>query len=254
MNVLIIEDEPLAVNRLQQLLLQSGLSISIAGITDSVEGSVQWLRTHPKPDLILMDIELSDGQSFSIFDQIQVTSPVIFTTSYDEYALRAFKVNSIDYLLKPVKPEDLEAALEKLKTLGQHLPSVYQSGIEQLLRELRRPEKEYRERFLVKTGQRYYSIEVNDIAYFYYHNRVTFLKTWKKETFFIDYILDELEDMLPPRSFFRANRQFLLHIRSIRNIHVYFNHKLKLDLQPEAHEEVIVSRERATEFKEWMGR
>jgi DNA-binding LytR/AlgR family response regulator len=201
-----------------------------------------------------MDIELSDGQSFSIFDQVTVTSPVIFTTSYDEYAIRAFKVNSIDYLLKPVKLEDLQAAIEKFRNLGKHLPPGPAAGIEQLLRELRRPEKEYRERFLVKSGQRYFSIDVDDIAYFYYRNRVTFLKTWKKDTYYIDYILDELEEMLSPKSFFRANRQYLLHIKSIKDIHNYFNNKLKLTVNPAAEEEILVSREKAMEFKNWMGK
>ena len=254
MNVLIIEDEPLAVDRLQQLLAQADPEMNVAGITDSIETSVAWLQAHPRPDLILMDIELSDGQSFGIFDQVQVNSPVIFTTSYDEYAIRAFKVNSIDYLLKPVKPEDLQAAIAKLKYLSSHLPAAPSAGIEQLLRQLRQPQKEYRERFLVKSGQRYFSIEIDDIAYFFYHNRVTFLKTWKKEAYYIDYILDELEDMLSPKDFFRANRQYLLHVKSVKDIHPFFNNKLKLTLQPATDDEVLVSRERAMEFKNWMGK
>lgn len=251
---MIIEDEPLAVDRLRQLLLQADPALNVTGVTDSVEASVAWLQSNPKPDLILMDIELSDGQSFGIFDQVTVSSPVIFTTSYDEYAIQAFKVNSIDYLLKPVKLDDLQAALEKLRTFSRHLPVASSAAIEQLLRQLRHTEKEYRERFLVKSGQRYFSIEVDDIAYFFYHNRVTFLKTWKKETFYIDYILDELEEMLSPKTFFRANRQFLLHVKSVKDIHPFFNSKLKLTLQPAIDEEVLVSRERAAEFKDWMGR
>ncbi len=254
MNALIIEDEPLAVDRLRQLLLQADPAIQVAGVTDSVEASVAWLQSNPKPDLILMDIELSDGQSFGIFDQVQVSTPVIFTTSYDEYAIRAFKVNSIDYLLKPIKLEYLQAALEKLKSMSHHLPSSTSVAIEQLIRQLRQPEKEYRERFLVKSGQRYFSIEVDDIAYFFYHNRVTFLKTWKKEVYYIDYILDELEEMLSPKVFFRANRQFLLHIKCVKDIHTYFNNKLKLTLQPAIEEDVLVSRERAADFKNWMGK
>jgi two-component system LytT family response regulator len=155
MNVLIIEDEPLAADRLRQLLSQADASMQVVGVNDSVEASVAWLQSNPKPDLILMDIELSDGQSFAIFDQVAVTTPVIFTTSYDEYAIQAFKVNSIDYLLKPVKPEDLQAAINKLKTFGNHLPFAQSAAVEQLLRHLHRPEAAYRERFLVKSGQRY---------------------------------------------------------------------------------------------------
>jgi two-component system LytT family response regulator len=254
MKVLIIEDEPLAVDRLRQMLQQADDTIQVMGVTDSVEDSVTWLQSQPAPDLILMDIELSDGQSFGIFDQVELASPVIFTTSYDEYAIRAFKVNSIDYLLKPVKPEDLQAALNKLKNIGRHLPTGAAANIEQLLQQLRRPVNEFRERFLVKSGQRYFSIEVDDIAYFFYHNRVTFLKTWKKQVYYLDYILDELEEMLSPKLFFRANRQYLLHIKSVKDIHMHFNNKLKLDLQPASDEEVIVSRDRALEFKNWMGR
>jgi DNA-binding LytR/AlgR family response regulator len=254
MNVLIIEDEPLAVKRLQQLLGQIDNTLQVSGVTDSVQSSVAWLRLQPKPDLILMDIELSDGQSFGIFDQVSVTSPVIFTTSYDEYAIRAFKVNSIDYLLKPIKPEDLQGAIDKLKNMGNHLPTSTSVGIEQLLLNLRQPEKEYRDRFLVKMGQRYFSIDVDDVAYFYYENRVTFLKTWKKDVYYLDYILDELEEMLSPKTFFRVNRQYLLHVKAVKDIHTYFNSKLKLTLQPPADDEVLVSRERAIEFKNWMGK
>ena len=156
MNVLIIEDEYLAVDRLRQLLQQVDPAIVVAGVTDSVEASVTWLQSNPAPALILMDIELSDGQSFRIFDEIPVTSPVIFTTSYDEYAIRAFKVNSIDYLLKPVKLESLIAAIEKLKNIGRHLPTGPSASIEKLLLELRRPSKEFRDRFLLKSVQRFF--------------------------------------------------------------------------------------------------
>jgi two-component system, LytTR family, response regulator LytT len=254
MNVLIIEDEPLAADRLRQLLSQANPGMQVVGATESVEASVAWLQTHSKPDLILMDIELSDGQSFAIFDQVAVSTPVIFTTSYDEYAIQAFKVNSIDYLLKPVKSEDLQAAIQKLKTFGHHLPFAQPAAVEHLLRQLRRPEAAYRERFLVKSGQRYFSIEVDDIAYFFYHNRVTFLKTWKRESYYIDYILDELEEILSPQDFFRANRQYLLHVKSVKDIQPFFNNKLKLTLQPTPEEDVLVSRERAADFKNWMGK
>jgi len=254
MNVLIIEDEPLAADRLRQLLSQADASMQVVGVIDSVEASVAWLQSNPKPDLILMDIELSDGQSFAIFDQVAVTTPVIFTTSYDEYAIQAFKVNSIDYLLKPVKPEDLQSAINKLKTFGNHLPFAQSAAVEQLLRQLHRPEAAYRERFLVKSGQRYFSIEVDDIAYFFFRNRVTFLKTWKKESYYIDYVMDELEEMLPPQDFFRANRQYLVHVKSVKDIHPFFNNKLKLTLHPAAEEDVLVSRERAADFKNWMGK
>ena len=254
MNVLIIEDESLAVERLRELLQEVDVVTQVVGVTGSVQASVNWLQSQPKPDLILMDIELSDGQSFSIFDQIPVESPVIFTTSYDEYAIRAFKVNSIDYLLKPVSREDLNAALLKLKNFGAHLPAYATPAIEQLLHQLRHNGNEYRDRFLVKSGQRFFSIETENIAYFYYHNRVTFLKTWDKKTYYIDYILDELENMLSPKQFFRANRQLLIHIKSVKDIGLDLNGKLKLTLHPPIEEEVLVSRERSLDFKVWMGK
>ncbi|HEX8530493.1 MAG TPA: LytTR family DNA-binding domain-containing protein [Cytophagales bacterium] len=257
MRVLIVEDEELAVERILKLLAEVESTAVVAGVTASIEATVAWLQGNPRPDLILMDIELADGQSFEIFNRVAVQSPVIFTTSYDEYAIRAFKVNSIDYLLKPVKREELRAALDKLRALAQQLHPAGEppaDRIEQLIRGLAQPVKEYRERFLVKLGQRYVSLETGDIAYFYYEDRLTFLKTWKNERHLVDYTLDELEAMLPPKTFFRANRQCIVHIRAVHNIHSYFNHKLKLTLLPESEAEVLVSRERATEFKAWMGK
>ncbi|WP_128543047.1 LytR/AlgR family response regulator transcription factor [Larkinella soli] len=257
MNVLIVEDEELAVERLQKLLSEVEPAARVAGITDSIADSTRWLETHPAPDLILMDIELADGQSFEIFNRVRVQSPVVFTTSYDEFAIRAFRVNSIDYLLKPIKREELRASLDKLNDLKRQFatPAEPASGrIEQLIRELAQPRKEYRDRFLVKTGSRYVSVEVTDIAYFCYLDRLTFLKTWKNERYVVDYTLDELEELVPPKLFFRANRQFIVHIKSVQTIHSYFNHKLKLTLQPAAEAELLVSRERATDFKIWMGK
>ncbi len=257
LSVLIIEDEAIAARRLRKMVTDIDPASEVLAVLDSIESSVQWLEANPCPSLILMDIELVDGQSFEIFDRVAVNCPVIFTTAYDEYAIRAFKVNSIDYLLKPVKRDELRAGLDKLRNLARQLnpaaePSV--SRIEQLIRGLSQPEKEYRERFLIKSGQRYLSVETGEIAYFYYEDRLTFLKTWKNERYPVDYTLDELEGMLPPKLFFRANRQCILHIRSVHNIHSYFNHKLKLTLQPPLEAEVLVSRERATEFKQWMGK
>ncbi|GAB3168271.1 LytR/AlgR family response regulator transcription factor [Telluribacter humicola] len=258
MKVLLVEDEELAADWLRKILDEVEPTAVLAGITDSIESTVEWLQANPPPDLILMDIELADGQSFEIFNRVQVRSPVVFTTSYDEYAIRAFKVNSIDYLLKPVKRDELRASLEKLRHLAQTLQSVVEPPtvpIEQLIRQLSQPvPKEYRERFLLKSGNRYISLETGEIAYFYFENRLTFLRTWKDERYMVDYNLDELEEMLHPKTFFRANRQYILHIKSVKNIHSYFNHKLKLILQPDTEDEVLVSRERATAFKNWMGR
>ena len=257
MTVLIIEDEAPAVERLQKLLAEAAPSAQVAGIADSIERSVQWLQTYKAPDLILMDIELSDGQSFAIFQKVKINSPVIFTTSYDEFAIRAFRVNSIDYLLKPITIEALQSAIAKIKTFAQSFATTDaapQQNIENLIRELLKPPPEYRDRFLVQVGPRYLSIETGDIAYFYFSSKTTFLKTWDSKKYIVDYTLDELESLLPPNIFFRANRQFILHIRAVHGIHDFFNHKLKLALKPVSDEDVLVSKEKTPAFKKWMGR
>ncbi|MFC5408409.1 LytR/AlgR family response regulator transcription factor [Larkinella bovis] len=258
MDVLVIEDEELAVRKLTKLLQDVDNTIRIVGTAASVRASVQWLKSNATPDLILMDIELADGQSFEIFEQTPVESPVIFTTSYDEYALRAFKVNSIDYLLKPIKRHELEASLEKHRKLRN--PAENETGgkmaIDALVQQLRQQIQptEYRKRFLVKHLSQWMPIEVADIAYFYSEEGVSLFRTRSNQKFSVDYTLDELEAMLDPVQFFRANRQFIVDINSVQQIHPYFNNKLKLTLKPSPEEEVLVSRERATEFKKWMGK
>lgn len=258
MDVLVIEDEELAVRKLTKLLLDVDNTIRIVGTAASVRSSVQWLQTNTAPDLILMDIELADGQSFEIFEQTPVESPVIFTTSYDEYALRAFKVNSIDYLLKPIKRHELEASLEKHRKLRN--PAEAETGgkmaIDALVQQLRQQIQpaEYRKRFLVKHLSQWMPVEVTDIAYFYSEEGISLFRTRTNQKFSVDYTLDELEAMLDPLQFFRANRQFIVDINCVQQIHPYFNNKLKLTLKPAPEEEVLVSRERATEFKKWMGK
>ncbi|MFD1139704.1 LytR/AlgR family response regulator transcription factor [Larkinella insperata] len=259
MDVLVIEDEELAVRKLTKLLQDVDHSIRIVGTAASVRASVQWLQTNTSPDLILMDIELADGQSFEIFEQTPVVSPVIFTTSYDEYALRAFKVNSIDYLLKPIKRHELEASLAKHRKL--HTQAEPETGggrmaIEALVQQLRQQIQptEYRKRFLVKHLSQWMPIEISEIAYFYSEEGVSLFRTRHNQKFSVDYTLDELEAMLDPTQFFRANRQFIVDINCVQQIHPYFNNKLKLTLKPSPDEEVLVSRERATEFKKWMGK
>lgn len=262
MNVLIIEDEELAVKKLTKLLQEVDGSINVLGSAASVRASVAWLQNNPAPDLILMDIELADGQSFEIFEQTPVESPVIFTTSYDEYALRAFKVNSIDYLLKPIKRHELEASLEKHRRLQAHPesdPAEAPGGrmaIDALVEQLRQQiqPNEYRKRFLVKHRQQWVPVEVTDIAFFYSEEGVSLFKTRGNQKFSLDYTLDELEKMLDPAQFFRANRQFIVDIASVQQIHPYFNNKLKLTLKPVPDDEVLVSRERASDFKRWMGK
>lgn len=263
MNVLIIEDEELAVRKLTKLLQEVDPTLTIVGTAASVRASVSWLQAHPAgqptaPDLILMDIELADGQSFEIFEQTTVSAPVIFTTSYDEYALRAFKVNSIDYLLKPIKRHELEASLEKHRRLsngavGEATPALSIDALVQQLRQQINP-TEYRRRFLVRHLSQWVPVEVTDIAYFHSEEGVSLFRTRNNQKYSVDYTLDELEAMLDPTQFFRANRQFIVDVNSVQQIHPYFNNKLKLTLRPSTDEEVLVSRERATDFKKWMGK
>lgn len=257
MQILIVEDESLGVETLVQFLNEIDPSIDIVGNTDSIRSSVKWLQENPLPDLVLMDIELSDGQSFEIFKQMELKAPVIFTTSYDEFALKAFKVNSIDYLLKPIKKEELKKALNKFNELraGSPAGSVF-SNIEMLINDLAQKQTpSYRSRFLVKQGQRFISIETADIAYIFAENRVCYLVTWEKQKHYVDYSLEQIETMLDPRIFFRANRGLILQAKAVAQIHNYFNGKLKLTLLPAFDDaDVTVSREKANEFKEWMGK
>ncbi|MDQ4140235.1 MAG: LytTR family DNA-binding domain-containing protein [Bacteroidota bacterium] len=258
MTILIIEDETVAAERMLEMVQQIVPAAQIMGPADSIEESVQFLRSHPMPDLILMDIELVDGQSFEIFSEVEVTCPVIFTTAYDEFALQAFKVHSIDYLLKPIQREDLQKSLLKFQQLQQVYGKQQTINIEELLQELRRTTtspatKPIREHFLVRQGQRLLSINTADIAYFYSEDRVTFLKTHDGRFFSLDYPLEEVEQQVDNNNFFRASRQYLVQRRSITDIFVHFNGKYKLALKPTSNEEVYVSRDRAPEFKKWLG-
>jgi len=256
MKVLIIEDEPLGVERLSNHLRAIDPSIELVGATDSIKSSVNWLQNHEHPDIILMDIELSDGQSFDIFNQVDVKSTVIFTTSYDEYALQAFKVNSIDYLLKPIKKDELRMSLDKYNQLKEKFSPAPAFNLHFLLQELRAQQHKspWRTRFLVKKGQKLISVETKDIAYFFTDGRLSYFKTHQHAKYIVDYTMDELEAALDDQQFFRANRGFVVSINSIAQIHTYFNGKLKIDLSPNSEKEVIISRDKAQEFKAWMGK
>lgn len=255
MTILIIEDEELAVKRLKGILKEVAPTAIVVADTDSIESSVEWLQKNTAPDLILMDIELNDGQSFEIFDLVEVKSTVIFTTSYDEYAIKAFKVNSADYLLKPIEKEDLAAALKKYEGLKEHYSSSH-SIVEQLIKGLQQSmhSREYRNRFLVKQGSKLMSVNVSDIAYFYTDGRLNYFKTNDNKKFVIDYSLEELDTMLEPGTYFRINRSFSVSVTSVSKIDDFFGQRLILDLKPAIEKEVLVSRERVTDFKKWMGK
>ena len=259
MKVFIVEDEELAVKKLRKTLASVDDTAQVVGVADSIRSSVNWLQNNPAPDLILMDIELCDGQSFEIFDRVDVKSTVIFTTSYDEFALKAFKVNSVDYLLKPVQKEDLQAALAKL----QNMKAIYGAqnspvglNVESLVKELQSKlqPKGFRKRFLVKHAQKLVSVEVEEIAYFYSDGRLNFFKTYDNRKFVVDYTMDELEEMLDPERYFRVSRSFYVSINSIDQIHDYFGNRLLLHLKPAVDKEALVSREKVMDFKLWMGK
>lgn len=254
MKILIVEDEELAVKKLQKTLAAVDASANVVGVTDSIKSSVEWLLGNPQPDLILMDIELADGQSFEIFNLTDVKSPVIFTTSYDEYALKAFKVNSVDYLLKPIQKEELQTALQKFQKLKGNGSSDI--NIDNLVKELQQKlqPKEYRKRFLVKHAQKLVSVEIEEIAYFYSDGRLNFFKTTDNKKFVVDYTMDELEEMLDPEKYFRISRSFYVSINSVDKIDDYFGNRLILGLKPAVDKEALVSREKVTEFKKWMGK
>lgn len=258
MNILIIEDERLAAEKLSKMITSIDPSFHIAGITGSIDSSVTWLKNHPLPDLIMADVELEDGQCFEIFNRVMINTPVIFTTSYNEYAIKAFKLNGIDYLLKPVKKEALSAAFDKLKQLKELysdykvLPVDFKKMLLEIHAETKR--RDFRQRFLVKHGQRLVSVETDDIAFFYTDEKLSFFKTNSNKKYIVEYTMDELEEFVNPVKFFRINRQFLIAIYSIEDIHNYFNSRLLLHLKPSVDKEVIISRDRVNDFKEWMGR
>lgn len=259
MKILIVEDEELAAEKLQLMVAAVSAEAQVTGCTQSIESTVTWLKQNPQPDVILMDIELSDGQSFEIFNRVDISCPVIFTTSYDEFAIKAFRVNSIDYLLKPVLKDDLKRAFEKygrLKTSPRDNTAHQPVNIGNLLAELKvqiQP-KEYRRRFLVKQGQRYLPVETETIAYFFVHERIVFFKTFDNKRYIVDYNMEELQDMLEPATFFRVNRSFIVAVGAIHQLHDYVNSRLLLSLNPPIEEPVIVSREKVAEFKTWVGK
>lgn len=254
MRVLIVEDEPFAQQELKRLLSGTGRDISIAGCTDSIEDTVEWLRNNSLPDLIFLDIQLSDGLSFGIFNHEKILCPVIFTTAYDEYSIQAFKVNSIDYLLKPIKPEELKSALDKLdavrKSYNPENPLPFDlARLEQLLSPASR---EYKSRFIARLGDQIKHIGIEDVAWFYAEDNVVFLITKSNSRFIIDYTLDQVIRLLDPGRFFRLNRSFIAHIDSIGKVSRYFNGRLVIEMKPAAPEPVYISRARALEFISWL--
>jgi DNA-binding LytR/AlgR family response regulator len=253
MKVIIVEDEVPAAEKLERYLQKYDSAIQVLGRFDSVTATVQWLNSNQDSiDLIFMDIQLIDGLSFQIFQQVQVRKPVIFTTAFNEYALDAFKVNSIDYLLKPITFTDLSTSLKKLESLRQqfNFNKDQQEQVQQVFASIK--SREYKNRFMVKLGEHIRSITADQISLFFADGRDVYLVTNQNRKFIIDYTLEGLEEILNPAVFYRLNRTFILNINSIKDVLVYSNSRLKITLNQEFDKEIIVSREKVGEFKEWF--
>lgn len=254
MRVVIVEDEKLSADRLVQLVKAAESQVEIAGVFDSVKRAVEFLSGAGEPDLLFLDIQLADGLSFEIFDKVSIKSPVIFTTAYDEYAIRAFKVNSVDYLLKPIDADELNAALEKYRqwqrpaTSHPGLPAEKLEGLLSMLG------KSYKERFIIKVGDHIRSVEVKNIEHFVSQEKATFLQTTDGKRFIVDFTLDQVEGLVDPRSFFRINRKYLVSLPAISDIIAWSNSRLRLVLNNCSDFEVIVAREKVNAFKEWLDR
>lgn len=247
-NILIVEDEKPNVDRLKRFIGELRPSYHIAGVLEGVAEAVSWLQTHPHPALMLLDIRLSDGLSFEIFERINVSCPIIFTTAYDEYAVRAFKFNSVDYLLKPVDKEELENAFLRLESYQGGV----QPGVEELLSFLKREQSDYRSRFLLPYKDGYKTLLVADVEYFYLEQKIMYAKLIQGGEEVLSQSMEELEQQLDPKLFFRANRQMIIHIDAVGQIVNSFNGRLKLTLKKSKQIEIFISRDKAPQFKIWM--
>lgn len=247
MKYLVFEDEELVAKMLISLIKQCRPDYNLIEVIPSVETGIKWLKKNPKPDIIFMDIQLSDGSCFEIFSKIHIDTPIIFTTAYDQYAIQAFKVNSIDYLVKPIDLDELKSAIDKFEKLQPESPTKNQQLYEKVMQQIL---KSYKQRFLVKIGEQFKYIDIEDIAYFIFDDRLVYACSKANKKIIIDYSLDQVEKLIDPDIFFRINRQFIISINCIDKIHTFFNQRLKLKLNPS--QEVVVSRDRVSKFKLWL--
>jgi len=249
---LLIEDEKPAALWLEQLLQSCDPGVEVLAVLDSVQASVRWLQEHQPPDLLFLDIQLADGLSFDIFGQVDVQSPIIFTTAFDQYMLKAFKLHSVDYLLKPIDPEELKEALQKYRRFyEQGQPAgVELPALRELMASLQQPT--YKQRFLIKAGQQITYVSAEEVHYFYAEDGLVCLRCGDGKRHVIDYTLDQLTDLLDPRNFFRLSRKVITHVQAIRKVNPYFNNRLVLELHPNPGFQVLVSRDRVAHFKAWL--
>lgn len=253
MRILIIEDEELAAKRMIQLVKEIEPDAEIFGPLDTVVSAVEHLKANPSYDLMFLDIQLADGRSFSIFEAVKIETPVIFTTAYDEFALKAFDLNSIDYLLKPINKDKLKTAIDKYKKLKEYFGDEVNTRLYEILKTIRQSDiANYKDRFLVFKGDSLLPIKTKEIACFYAEDKAVLLLTSDNRRFVISNTLDELEGKLDPRCFFRVNRQFIVAVDAVKKVSNYFGFKLKLDIQPDPGIEIVISRARVADFKFWM--
>lgn len=251
MNIIIIEDEKPAARLLQRKVEKLGLQVNT--LLHSVEESINWFQNNAHPDLIFLDIQLSDGLSFEIFESINIKSAVIFTTAYDEYALRAFKLNSIDYLLKPIDEDDLATAVDKFKARNLAVPSAT-LDFEMIKKMLVNPiDRVYKKRFTIKMGQQLKMINIDEVECFYSENKGTYLHTFDNRNYLLDTTLEQLENELDPENFYRVSRKFIIPLKGIKEIQLHSNSRLKVILPTYKEDEIIVSREKVSDFKIWIG-
>lgn len=251
MKILIVEDEAMAAQALQKLIEEVCDEAEIIGQLESIEDSVEWFSTHPMPDLVFMDIHLADGSSFAIFEKSEITCPVIFTTAYDEYALKAFEVNSIDYLLKPINKKDLEHAMGKYRSLVLSSPQA-NGRFDELLKQMGGTQKKYRNYFLIPERDKLIPLLSKNIAYIYIDTKTVKAVSLEGKSFYMNHPLDELMAQLDPVIFFRANRQFIISRHAVQDISIWFGSKLSVNLTVETPEKIIISKARVSEFKNWF--
>jgi len=250
MKGIIVEDEILSAQNLHSILNKLG-TIEVITVLESVTETLEWFSYNPQPEIIFMDIHLADGSAFQIFNQIQIKCPVIFTTAYDEYALKAFKVNSIDYLLKPVNIESVRKALDKLNNLSR--ADHWNDSVKTIIESLKK-KTGYKSHFLVPVkGDKLVPVHVDNIAYFFMDSGLTYAISFDQKRYFFNYTLDKLIEMLDPNMFFRANRQYIISREAIKDIDLWFNSRLSVNLKLPVHEKLLVSKARITEFKNWFG-
>ena len=253
MKVLVIEDEQPASQKLVRLIKKIDASIEIVNIIESVEASINWLLTHTHPELIFMDIQLADGLSFDIFEQVQIKTPVIFTTAYDQYAIKAFKNNGIDYLLKPINIKELKESIDKFKELYQH-KEINNPDFLSLIEVFKNKSESYKKRFTINVGSKIKIINTDDIAYFYSTNKAVFLRTINNKDYDVDYSLNKLENILDPEIFFRINRKYIIRIQSIDELITLSKSRLLVKLNPPVTEDIIITYQRSGALKKWLNR